>query len=333
MLDERKAAILEAVVTEYVRTAQPVGSAHVVHSADVSVSAATVRHEMAALEREGYLTQPHTSAGRVPTEKGYRHFVDALRGRGSLGPDEQLTVREFFSKAQGGLETLLESTSNLLAELTNLAAVVVSPAMELATVRSIQVVGLSPRVALVLAVLSEATVEKRTIELADDATEEVLADVSAHLNRCYRNRALSERPPVPATGNVVVDGIAAAAAASLSQGGEASHDRVFVGGVSRMAEAFDAMQTLRGVLGILEQSYMVVGLLQDLMSRGLEVAIGKEHGIASLSECAVIVAPYRAEGETIGTIGVLGPTRMNYPKALAAVGVVSQRLGRHLAEA
>lgn len=331
MLDERKAAILEAVVTEYVRTAQPVGSAHVVQAANISVSPATVRHEMAVLERDGYLVQPHTSAGRVPTEKGYRHFVDAMGGRGSLGRAEQLAVGEFFSKTAGGLEHLLENTSRLLSELTDLAAVVVGPTAELATVRSLQLVGLSARVALVVVVLADGTVEKTTVELAEEVGDEVLADASAHLNRCYRGRALSEQPPVPATGDPVADGVAAAAVAALRQG-EGGHDRVFVGGVSRMAAAFDAMETVRQVLGILEQSYVVVSLLQDLMERGLEVAIGRENGMESLAECTVIVAPYRAEGETIGTIGVLGPTRMNYPKALAAVGAVSQRLGRHLAE-
>ena len=114
MLDERKAAILRAVVEGYIETAQPVGSAHVARSTDMAVSSATVRNEMAVLEREGYLVQPHTSAGRIPTDKGYRFFVDQLSGPGPLEPGKQQLVREFFRKAHGELEQMLHDTSRLL---------------------------------------------------------------------------------------------------------------------------------------------------------------------------------------------------------------------------
>jgi len=118
----------------------------------------------------------------------------------------------------------------------------------------------------------------------------------------------------------------------LTEGHQRDADHVFVGGASRMAVAFDAVETVRRVLGTLEQQYVVVGLLRDVLDRGLSVAIGAEHGLAPLAECSVIVAPYEIEGERAGTIGVLGPTRMHYPQALAAVAVVSRRLGRRLSE-
>src|SRR5579883_3446607 len=125
-MDERKAAILRAVVSSYIKTAQPVGSAHVTRAPGVEVSAATVRNEMAALEREGYLVQPHTSAGRVPTDKGYRFFVDSLSEPGELGPAQRQLVRDFFAHAHGELEQMLADTSKLLARLTDCAAVVVA---------------------------------------------------------------------------------------------------------------------------------------------------------------------------------------------------------------
>jgi heat-inducible transcriptional repressor len=157
MLDERKAAILRAVVEEYIDTAQPVGSAHVAQADGVDVSSATVRNEMAILETEGFLRQPHTSAGRVPTEKGYRFFVDNISvstPHGVLEPAKKAQVQTFFARAHGQLEEMLHDTSCLLSSLTHYAAMVVPPQHEDATVRSVQIVGLGSRVALVVAVLS-----------------------------------------------------------------------------------------------------------------------------------------------------------------------------------
>src|SRR5439155_26846374 len=147
MLDDRKAAILRVVVEEYIETAQPVGSSHVAAVPDLSVSSATVRNEMAVLERDGYLVQPHTSAGRIPTDKGYRFFVDSIVEPGPLGPAQRQQIKEFFAKAHGELEQMLQDTSRLLSGLTDYAAVVVAPSHEVATIRSAQLVGLAPRVA------------------------------------------------------------------------------------------------------------------------------------------------------------------------------------------
>jgi heat-inducible transcriptional repressor len=331
MLDERKAAILRAVVAEYIETAQPVGSQHVAHQPGLAVSPATVRNEMAVLEREGYLAQPHTSAGRVPTDKGYRFFVDHLSAPGPLDPAQRQQVRDFFRRAHGELERMLADTSRLLADLTDYAAVVVGPPHEAATIRSVQVVGLAPKVALVVAVLSNGVVEKRTLELDDEAGDERLSAAGVHLAMHLSGRTLADLTMPPPTGDAGVDKVVAAGAGSLGAP-EDEPDHVFVGGASRMARAFDAVDTVRDILATLEEQFVVVGLLHDVLDRGLSVAIGAEHGIEPLSECAVVVAPYEVEGERAGTIGILGPTRMNYPQAMAAVAVVSQRLGRRLSE-
>lgn len=331
-LDDRKAAILRAVVEEYIDTALPVGSHHVAERSDVSVSSATVRNEMVALERDGFLAQPHTSAGRVPTDKGYRFFVDNLAGPGPLGPAERARVREFFARAHGEIEQMLHDTSRLLSGLTSYAAVVVGPQAEAATVRSVQVVGLAPRVAVVVAVLSNGAVVKHTLDLDEPVGDERLGAVTAHLAPRAVGNTLSELADLPATGDQVVDAVAAKAADVLRSSGRDEPEHVFVGGAARMAAAFDAVETVRSVLDTLEQQYVVVSLLRDVLDRGLSVAIGREHGLEPLSECAVVVAPYGGEGAGRGSIGVLGPTRMNYPQALAAVAVVSQRLGTRLDE-
>jgi heat-inducible transcriptional repressor len=138
--------------------------------------------------------------------------------------------------------------------------------------------------------------------------------------------------PTP-TGDAATDAVVEASLAALAATGQSEEpEHVYVGGASRMATAFEAVETVRGVLTILEQQYVVVSMLRDVLDRGLSVAIGTEHGVVPLAECAVVVAPYGGAGDDAGTIGVLGPTRMNYPQALAAVAVVSRQLGRHINE-
>jgi len=339
MLDERKAAILRAVVEEYIDTAQPVGSAHVVKASGVHVSSATVRNDMATLEQEGYLRQPHTSAGRIPTEKGYRFFVDNLGPPATLRGSDAVQVRSFFQQAHGEIEQMLADTSRLLGDLTSYAGVVVGPGPAEASVRSVQVVSLTPTTALVVAVLSSGAVEKHSIDLAeaggplvDGVGEERIGAATAHLAAHLQGAARSSLPMLPATGDAATDALCDLALGSLVSDPGEEADHVFVGGTSRVARAFDAIETVREVLGILEQQYVVVTLLRDVLDRGLQVAIGTETGMAPLADCALIVAPYQVEGEPAGTIGVLGPTRMDYPQAMAAVAVVSHRLSDRLTE-
>jgi heat-inducible transcriptional repressor len=211
--------------------------------------------------------------------------------------------------------------------------VVVGPAHETAAVRSVQLVSLAPRVLLAVAVLSNGSVEKRTLELADDVGDERVAAASVHLDAHLRGRTLAAiSDGVPATGDELTDELVTRAQRSLLSDYDAEAEQVFVGGASRMAMAFDAVETVRRVLAILEQQYVVVTLLQEVLDRGLNVSIGAELGVESLAECAVVVAPYDVEGEPAGTIGVLGPTRMHYPEAMAAVAIVSERLSRRLSE-
>jgi len=332
-LDERKANILRAVVEEYVETAQPVGSGHVARAKGVEVSPATVRNDMAVLEAEGYLAQPHTSAGRIPTEKGYRFFVDRLSPSPLGGTDAQ-QVRQFFNQAHGELEQMLRDTSSLLAGLTHYAAVVIAPPHDVASIRSVQLVGLAPRVALLVVVLSNGVIEKHTLDLDEDADDLRLAAAGMTLSSHVLGRSLSElgagaSPPLAADGPP--DPIVVVALDRLVRSGQ-GEEQVYIGGASRMAAAFDAVAQVSEILEVLEQQYVVVSLLRDVLDRGLQVAIGTETGMAPLAECAVIVSPYTIDGEHAGSIGVLGPTRMNYPQALAAVAVVGQRLGHRLSE-
>ena len=334
MLDDRKAAILRAVVKEYIDTAQPVGSAHVARMGALNVSPATVRNEMAQLEREGFLAHPHTSAGRIPTDKGYRFFVDDLRTKpGTLAPDERAQVQDFFTRAHGELERMLQDTSKLLSNLTTYAALVVAPPHEGANIRGVQLVPLGGRVAVVVAVLANGAVEKAHIELAEGTGEERVAAAAVHLSAHMVGRPLADERPIPPTGDPATDTLVTAARKALWDAHDSEADQVFIGGAARMASTFQAVDTVREVLAGLEQQYVLVTLLREALGEeGLTVAIGTEHGVDSLAECSIVVAPYQVDGSHVGTIGVLGPTRMNYPQAMAAVAIVSARLGRHLRE-
>jgi heat-inducible transcriptional repressor len=330
------------VVEEYIETAQPVGSGHVAKAPGINVSSATVRNDMATLEHDGFLQQPHTSAGRVPTDKGYRFFVDSLVEPAVLAAADSQQIRSFFAKAHGELEQMLADTSRLLSSLTQYAAVVVPPPTEAATVRSAQLVSLTPRVALLVVVLSNGVIDKHTLEFDHDVDDLVLGAAGSRLAQSLAGQTLAAaetalRPARgPSTGTGTrrdpVDQILSQAHAALGGDDASSSDQIYIGGTSRMASAFDAVATVSEVLQILEQQYVVVSLLNDVLDRGLHVAIGTETGMQPLADCSVVVSTYEVEGEPAGTIGVLGPTRMNYPQAMAAVAVVSQRLGRRLSE-
>ena len=331
MLDDRKTAILSAVVQEYIATAQPVGSTHIADAPGVRVSSATVRNEMAVLEQEGYLVQPHTSAGRIPTDKGYRFFVDNFVSPGRLDQATRQQVGEFFRTAHGRLEEMLHSTSDLLAHLTNYAAIVVGPRAEALAVRSVQFVALSSTLATVVVVLGNGSVESQTIDLDADVTDNHLAAASAHLSTLLNGRTLGAISIVDSSGDAVVDRLCGVALTTVRRESGAEH--LYIGGSSAMATAFDAVDIVRNVLRTLEEQFIVVSLIGDLVQRGMSVAIGVEHGVEPLSACSVVVSPIVVDGEPRGSVGVLGPTRMNYPQALATVEVVSDQLGRRLEDA
>jgi heat-inducible transcriptional repressor len=325
-LTERKEAILQAVVEEYMATARPVGSGLVTTQSEIKVSSATVRKELGALEEEGFLHQPHTSAGRVPTDKGYRYFIDSLMSPLSLDATHNERIHEFFSHSHGELERILRDTSRLLAGVTDYAAVVVAPSPDVAEVRSVQLVSLAPRIVLLVAVLSNGGIERRTFELNDDMTEVQVAAAQAALTPVL----VEDKAAASPTGDEAVDALVVDAVASMERTDDTLDGRVHVGGRSSVAGVFDETKTVAQVLQLFERQFLVVTLIKDVLDRGLRVAIGAETGVQDLNECSLVVAPYQVEGADAGSIGVLGPTHMNYPQALAAVAVISNHLGDHL---
>ena len=331
-MDDRKAAILRAIVEEFVATAQPVGSQTVARTG-LGVSSATVRNDMTVLEREGYLVQPHTSAGRIPTDLGYRYFVDHFIKQRALPAPERRAVSEFFATAHRALEDLLHETSQLLSRVTDHAAVVVGPPHDVAQVRTIQLVPLHPGIVLSIAVLSNGAVMKHTLHIPSEPDDAAIASASAALNAHLGGRPLHDPGEIPTSGDTQVDTIVEAARTGFAEASTASgSEALYVGGTSRLAaeQAFATADRAARLLELLEHQVVVVSLVRNLLDQGVNVSIGAENEIDELRDCAIVLAPYEVEGEVAGTVGILGPTRMDYRQALGAVAAVSDQLGRLL---
>lgn len=351
-LNGRRGTVLNAVVAEHISTGQPIGSGHLAGVEGLDVSSATIRSEMSSLERDGYLTHPHTSAGRIPTDRGYRYFVDTLPAS-ALAEPKVTQVQHFFDGARGEIEHLLTETSRLLSNLTNYAAVVVAPGAEGASIRSIQLIALGPGPtladdgtgmvestnALVIVVLGNGAVEKTHVFFRGSIPEAHLMAASAHLGGQVAGRTFAPgwASAILRASDERVQALCEAAIEAIRPlVSEPDVDGVFVGGAARMAGAFDAVSTIRQVLTVLEEHYVVVNLLREAVERSQRVSIGAEHGadqaFESLLSCSVVAAPFLVDGQHMGTIGILGPTRMDYARARATVSEVSGRLSARLSE-
>ena len=334
-LDDRKSAILRAIVEEYIGSAQPVGSQTIAHTRDLGVSAATVRNEMSALERDGYIAQPHTSAGRIPTDKGYRFYVDRFTGERSLPAPQRREVADFFTSAARVMDDLLHDTSLLLARLTSHAAVIVGPQPDVAVICSVTLVRLQPRVVLAVAVLSNGAVEKETVVVDHDLADEDVSHATARLSQHLLGATfagITDAPRRPGRADVV-QGLVNAVCEGLRRNASTGSEPLFVGGASRLAaehQAFSNTQVAAHLLELLEQHVVMVGVMRELLGPGVTVRIGSEHLRDELRDCSVVLAPYLIEGQPGGTVGVLGPTRMDYRQAQAAVATVSRQLSRSL---
>ncbi|HEV7864222.1 MAG TPA: heat-inducible transcriptional repressor HrcA, partial [Acidimicrobiia bacterium] len=285
-MDERKAAILKALIEEYVETGQPVGPNTVARGAALGVSSATVRNEMAVLEREGYVTHPHTSAGRIPTDKGYRHFVDHLARQKELQPASRQAVSSFFATAHHALEDMLHETSLLLSRITAHAAVVIGPQPDSAKVRSVQLVRLHETSVLVVAVLSNGQVERQFIELVTEVDEGRINGATAVLDTQLRDASFADLPVLRVTGDVATDQLSSQARDALvARAAGRATEPVYVGGASRIAadlDAFTAGETVGRLLEVLEHQYLVVSLVRDLIDQGVTVRIGAENQLQDL---------------------------------------------------
>ncbi len=335
MPDDRRLAVLRAIVEDYVATEEPVGSKALVERHGLGVSPATVRNDMAALEEEGFIAQPHTSAGRVPTDKGYRLFVDNLTTLKPMSAAERRAITTILEGAVD-LDDVVHRSVRLLAQLTRQVAVVQYPTLSRSTVRHIEIVPLTPSRVLTVLILSTGRVEQRIVELTVDLDDDALAELRSQTNRVATGQIIAEAASGLRTlAREIPPAAAVAEALAEAMSDHRSDERIVVGGTANLARfgtSFDA--DIRPLLEALEEHVVLLKLIGEVTTGDtLTVRIGAEGPYQELSATSVVAAGYGPGNEALATLGVVGPTRMDYPGSMASVRAVARYLSRILDEA
>ncbi|CAI9407301.1 heat-inducible transcriptional repressor HrcA [Nocardioides sp. T2.26MG-1] len=338
MQEERRLAVLRAIVEDYVATEEPVGSKALVERHGLGVSPATVRNDMAALEDEGYITQPHTSAGRVPTDKGYRLFVDRLTTIKPMSSAEKRAIATILDGAID-LDDVVQRSVRLLAQLTRQVAVVQYPTLSRSTVRHIELVALAPTRLLVVLILSTGRVEQRLVELGAEIGDDELVDLRNLVNRTAIGEIIADaatalRALVPDDGGTTVTrAVVDVLVEAMSD--HRSDERIAVGGAANLARFGDSFDSaVRPLLEALEEHVVLLKLLGEAHSGELlTVRIGHEGPYQELSSTSVVATGYGPGEEAFARLGIVGPTRMDYPGSMAAVRAVARYVSRILDEA
>ncbi len=338
MVSERGLEVLRVIVEDYVSTREPVGSKSIVERHGFGVSSATIRNDMATLEEEGLIAAPHTSSGRIPTDKGYRAFVDQLAAVRPLSGAQRQAIESFMVRAVD-LDDVLARTVRLLSQLTNHVAIVQYPNLTIQRVRHVELIALGPTKAMTVLIADSGRVDQRIIELPVAIDDVFLAEIRAKANVALEGLTLDEAVNAlrsftegfPADRRVVV----AAIAEQLADQATADRSsRLVMAGAANLARTEpDFPGSIMPVLEAIEEQVTLLRLFSELEAdqHGIAVSIGSEHQGYGLAETAVLAGDYAAAG-THARIGVIGPTRMDYPGNIAAVRAVARYLSRLLGE-
>ncbi|TDU29446.1 heat-inducible transcriptional repressor HrcA [Arthrobacter sp. JUb115] len=336
MTETRRLDVLRAIVEDYVQSREPVGSKALLDRHNLGVSAATIRNDMALLEEEGLIVAPHTSSGRIPTEKGYRRFVDEIGELKPLSRAERDAINKILDSSTD-LDEMLKSTVRLLARLTNQVAMIQVPHYDTASLKNLDLVGLGSAQVLMVMIASNGTVDQRMMPVqrsySDDELDDLklwllnnfggvkLAELAGRLTRIERSSTQQADPLV----DQVIGALEEMAQAANAQ-------RIIMAGTANLARVEgDFPLSITPVLEALEEQVVLLKLFSELEadSRGVAVAIGTEHHYGQLSEAAVVATTYGTDLRN--KLGVLGPTRMNYPTSMASVRAVARYLSKILA--
>lgn len=332
----RRLEILRAIVDEYVSTQEPVGSKAIADRHELGVSPATIRNEMALLEEEGLITAPHTSAGRIPTDRGYRVFVDKLAEVKPLSAPERRAIESFLEGALD-LDDVVMRTVRLLADVTKQVAVVQYPSIVKSRVRHIELVPLTSSRIMMILITDAGRVEQRVIELTRDVQEAFIASIRTQLNNAMAGQSL---PDVAERITGVIESYSAAdrrdisliVSAVIEMAIERAEEKVVLAGTANLARfSDDFSSTMHPVLEALEEQVVLLRLLGDAADT-VKVRIGSEQSEKNLKSTSLVTVGYGDGGSPVGALGILGPTRMDYAGSMAAVGAVARYVGRFITE-
>jgi heat-inducible transcriptional repressor len=336
VLEERRLEVLRAIVEDFVLSNEPVGSKALAERHGLGVSPATVRNDMAALEEEGYITQPHTSAGRIPTDKGYRLFVDRLSGVKPLSRAERRAIQSFLAGAVD-LDDVVRRSVRLLAQVTRQVAVVQYPSLSSSSVRHIEIVALTPTRLLLVLITDTGRVEQRIVEVAEPVDNVTVSDLRSALNSSLIGRPIVEAPDAvvglsdearPELRRHLTPLITVVLEALIERGEE----RVALAGTANLTRsAVDFADSLRPILEALEEQVVLLKLIGSARDTGtVTVRIGRETDVDALRSTAVVATGYGRGPAALGGMGVVGPMRMDYPGTMAAVRAVATYVGELL---
>ena len=336
--DDRRFEVLRAIVADFVSTKEPLGSKTLVERHNLGVSSATVRNDMAVLEAEGYITQPHTSSGRVPTEKGYREFVDRIDDVKPLSSSERRAILSFLESGVD-LDDVLRRAVRLLAQLTRQVAIVQYPTLSRSTVRHLEVVALTPARLLLVVITDTGRVDQRVVELGDAIGEHELSQLRERLGAALEGKLLSAASIAVADLASQMDGhgglgdaVGRAATVLVETLVEHQEERLLLGGTANLTRnTADFGGSLRSVLEALEEQVVVLRLLAAQQEAGkVTVRIGHETEAEQMAGTSVVSTAYGSLGKVYGGMGVVGPTRMDYPGTIANVAAVARYIGEVL---
>ena len=336
--DDRRFEVLRAIVADFVSTKEPIGSKSLVERHNLGVSSATVRNDMAVLEAEGYIAQPHTSSGRVPTEKGYREFVDRLDDVKPMSSAERRAILTFLESGVD-LDDVLRRAVKLLAQLTRQVAIVQYPTLSTSTVRHLEVVALTPARLLLVVITDSGRVDQRIVELGDSIDDGQLGQLRERLGQALEGKpitaasiAVSDLASQLVGHGQLGDAVGRSSTVLLETLVEHTEERLVLGGTSNLTRnTADFGGSLRSVLEALEEQVVVLRLLGVQQEAGkVTVRIGHETAAEQMAGTSVVSTTYGSSGKVFGGMGVVGPTRMDYPGTIANVAAVALYIGEVL---
>ena len=335
-LDDRKFMILKAIIDDYIITAMPVGSRTVSRKKGVGFSPATIRNEMSDLEELGYLAQPHTSAGRVPSDKAYRLYVDSLLNSGELSPEEKLRIEDYISRRSGQVEDIIRAAADVLADATQYTSVIVAPRIQQLRIRRVQLVPVDEGSALMIVVTSAGIIKDALIGVPQEMDSNSLYAISEMLTRELQDHTLAEVRQIFARifrdmsmNRRLLGGVMKVMEEKLVE--DAPED-IVIGGTTKLLNypEYSDIEKAKNFLALFDNKDKLAGMLKNAGGMEIRIRIGNENEMEALKDCSLVTATYRVGSNASGTLGIIGPTRMNYRRVVTIMEYMGNVISRML---
>lgn len=333
MLNERKKKILQIIIEDYISSAEPVGSRTIARKYDLGLSPATIRNEMSDLELLGYLEQPHTSAGRIPSAQAYRFYVDALIEPGTLTDNDMALIDGWYNERRRNIDDIFQSTAKILTRMTQNVSMVLTNQQTIANFCYLKFLPLDSQHAILCIVADDGSIDTNVVDIPLGMSSEEMDYLAGKMSKLLEDRNLSDIS-VEILQNVHTDVVedklifSSLLQAVRKMTGRRQEQKVFLGGTKQLLNQpeFRDVERVRNLLGILEEEKVLKDLLQGGEDSGLKVTIGSENKFTGIQDCSMVQATYRLNGQIVGTMAVLGPTRMEYGKVISVMDYLHKYL-------